>query len=135
MPRTPQFVPMPGFPQYLAAPTPTPTAPVPSQFGAPCLPHPATPWGSSVNFTLGASSSADVSGAYVIPSADGIEQGDVVTGTVSVDSFDACKENGPWAIWLNEFCCLMINTIRELMCLLVFVFVVHRMLELLGPRN
>jgi hypothetical protein len=29
----------------------------------------------------------------------------------------------------------MINTIRELMCLLVFVFVVHRMLELLGPRN
>jgi hypothetical protein len=30
---------------------------------------------------------------------------------------------------------LMINTIRELMSFLVFVFVVHRMLELLGPRN
>jgi hypothetical protein len=29
----------------------------------------------------------------------------------------------------------MINTIRELMCLLVFMFIVHRMLELLGPRN
>jgi hypothetical protein len=28
-----------------------------------------------------------------------------------------CKENGPRAIWLNEFWCLMINTIRELMCL------------------
>jgi hypothetical protein len=29
----------------------------------------------------------------------------------------------------------MINTIRELMNFLVFVFVVHRMLELIGPRN
>jgi hypothetical protein len=38
-----------------------------------------------------------------------------------------CKENGPRAIWLNEFWCLMINTIRELMCLLMFMFVVHRM--------
>jgi hypothetical protein len=46
-----------------------------------------------------------------------------------------CKENGPQAIWLNEFWCLMINTIHELMNFLVFVFVVHRMLELLGPRN
>jgi hypothetical protein len=46
-----------------------------------------------------------------------------------------CKENGPRAISLNEFWCLMINTIRELMNFLVFVFVVHRMLELLGPRN
>ena len=26
----------------------------------------------------------------------------------------ACKENGPQAIWLIEFWCLMINTIREL---------------------
>jgi hypothetical protein len=46
-----------------------------------------------------------------------------------------CKENGPRAIWLNEFWCLMINTIRELLYLLVFMFVVHMMLELLGPRN
>jgi hypothetical protein len=46
-----------------------------------------------------------------------------------------CKENGPRAIWLNEFWYLMINTIHELMNFLVFVFVVHRMLELLGPRN
>jgi hypothetical protein len=30
---------------------------------------------------------------------------------------------------------LMINIIRELICLLLVVFVVHRMLELLGPRN
>jgi hypothetical protein len=41
-----------------------------------------------------------------------------------------CKENGLRAIWLNEFWCLMINTTWELMCLLVFVFVVHRMLKL-----
>jgi hypothetical protein len=31
------------------------------------------------------------------------------------------------AIWLNEFWCLMINTTCELMCLLVFMFIVHRM--------
>jgi hypothetical protein len=38
-----------------------------------------------------------------------------------------CKENGPRAIWLIEFWCLMFNTIRELINFLVFVFVVHRM--------
>jgi hypothetical protein len=46
-----------------------------------------------------------------------------------------CKENGPRAIWLIEFWCLMINTICELINFLVFVFVVHMMLELLGLRN
>jgi hypothetical protein len=40
-----------------------------------------------------------------------------------------CKENGPQAVWLIEFWCLMINTIRELISFLVFVFVVHRMLD------
>jgi hypothetical protein len=40
---------------------------------------------------------------------------------------DECKENGPRAIWLIEFWCLMNNTIRELISFLVFVFVVHRM--------
>jgi hypothetical protein len=62
---------------------------MPSQFGAPRVPHPAAQWGSSVNFTLGASSSAGISGAYVLPSADGREQGDLVTGTISVDLFVA----------------------------------------------
>jgi hypothetical protein len=38
-----------------------------------------------------------------------------------------CKENGPQAIWLIEFWCLMINTIRELISFLVFVFIVHMM--------
>jgi hypothetical protein len=107
MPGTSQFVPMPGFPQYLVAPTPALAAPVPSQFGAPRLPHPATPWGSSVNFTPGASSSTGVSRAYVLPSADGREQGDVVTGTVSVDSFDAHAlfySGASFFVYFGEFC-------------------------------
>jgi hypothetical protein len=89
VPRTTHFVPMQGFPQYLAAPTPAPTTPMSSQFGAPHLPHPTAQWGSSVNFTQGASSSASISGAYVLPAVDGREQGDVVTSTISVDSFVA----------------------------------------------
>jgi hypothetical protein len=40
-----------------------------------------------------------------------------------------CKENGPQANWLKEFWCLMINIACGLMCLLVFMFVVHRMLK------
>jgi hypothetical protein len=46
-----------------------------------------------------------------------------------------CKENGPRAIWLNRFWCLMINITCGLMYLLVFMIVVHRMLKLLGPRH
>jgi hypothetical protein len=46
-----------------------------------------------------------------------------------------CKENGPRAIWLIKFWCLMINIIRELISFLVFMFVVHRMQDLLGLRN
>jgi hypothetical protein len=73
----------------LATPTPAPTTPIPSQFGATRPPHPLTQWDSSVNFTPGASSSAGISGACVLPSADGREQGDMVTGTISVDLFVA----------------------------------------------
>jgi hypothetical protein len=62
---------------------------MPSQFVAPSLPHLTAQWGFSVNFTLGASSSVGISEAYVLPSVDGREQGDVVTGTISVDSFVA----------------------------------------------
>jgi hypothetical protein len=71
MPGTPQFLPMSGFPRFLAAPTPAPTAPVPSQFGAPCLPHLMTLWGSSLRelpllWVF--------SGAYVLPSADSLSK-------------------------------------------------------------
>jgi hypothetical protein len=38
-----------------------------------------------------------------------------------------CKENGPRAIWLIKFWCLMINTICGLICLLVFLIIIHRM--------
>jgi hypothetical protein len=89
VPRTSQFVAMQGFPQYLAAPTPAPTTPMSSQLGAPRLPHPTAQWGSSINFTPGASSSAGIFEAYVLPSADGNEQGDVMIGTISIDSFVA----------------------------------------------
>jgi hypothetical protein len=82
-------MPVQVFSQYLAAPTPAPTTPMPSQFGAPRLPHLVAQWGSSVNFTPGASSSTGISGAYVLPATDGREQGDMVTGTISVDSFVA----------------------------------------------
>jgi hypothetical protein len=46
-----------------------------------------------------------------------------------------CKENGPRAIWLIEFWCLMNNTIRELISFLVFVFIVHRMRRELDQGN
>jgi hypothetical protein len=46
-----------------------------------------------------------------------------------------CKENGPRAIWLIEFWCLMNNIIRELISFLVFVFVVHRMRRELDQGN
>jgi hypothetical protein len=50
-------------------------------------------------------------------------------------SHNACKENGPRAIWLIEFWCLMNNTIRELISFLVFVFVVHRTRRELDQGN
>jgi hypothetical protein len=40
---------------------------------------------------------------------------------------ESCKKNGPRAIWLKRFWCLMINITCGLMCLLVFVLIVHRM--------
>jgi hypothetical protein len=51
------------------------------------------------------------------------------------NAMGGCKENGPRAIWLIKFWCFMNNTIRELISFLVFVFVVHRMQDLLGLRN
>jgi hypothetical protein len=40
-----------------------------------------------------------------------------------------CKEHGPRVIWLNRFWCLMISVTCGLMCLLVFMIVVHMMLK------
>ena len=46
-----------------------------------------------------------------------------------------CKENGPQAIWLNRFWCLMINTTCGLICLLVFIILVHRVRRELDQGN
>jgi hypothetical protein len=61
--------------------------------GAPRLPSaPAVsslPWTATPIGAMRGSSSVGVSGAYALPSSDGRERRDVVTGTISVDSFDA----------------------------------------------
>jgi hypothetical protein len=49
---------------------------------------PSTTLTSSIGFS-GPSSSTGIPGAYVSPSASAAHRGDVVTGTVSIDSFDA----------------------------------------------
>jgi hypothetical protein len=46
-----------------------------------------------------------------------------------------CKENGPQAFWLIEFWCLMVNTTCGLICLLVFIIIVHRMRRELDQGN
>jgi hypothetical protein len=56
-------------------------------------------------------------------------------GSAPVTPFTHCKENGPRAIWLIEFWCLMINTTCELICLLVFIIIVHRMRRELDQGN
>jgi hypothetical protein len=69
-----------------------------------------------------------------------VKKPSILTKTHDLVVFDQkcwpyCKENGSRAIWLNRFWCLMINIICGLICLLVFMFVVHRMLRLLGLRQ
>jgi hypothetical protein len=46
-----------------------------------------------------------------------------------------CKENGPQAIWLIEFWCLMINTTCGLISLPVFIIIVHRKQRELDQGN
>jgi hypothetical protein len=55
-------------------------------YGGPIPSATLTP--SSTRFS-GPSSSTDIPGAYALPSASAAHRGDVVTGTVSIDSFDA----------------------------------------------
>jgi hypothetical protein len=61
--------------------------------GAPRLPSapivPSLSWTATPTGAMPSGSSIGVSGAYALPSMDGKECGDVVTGTISVDSFDA----------------------------------------------
>jgi hypothetical protein len=80
----------PFHPQYVTAPNYTLMAPY---FGAPRLPSapavPSLPWTATPTGAMHGGSSVGVSGAYALPSSDGRERGDVVTGTILVDSFDA----------------------------------------------
>ena len=94
MPPSQQYLAAPSYPQYLAAPS-TPAAPLTPHAGTLRLPQPTAPpvyplpWTSSpTSFSPGVSSSVGVPGAYALPSIDG-NNGDIVTGTISVDSFVA----------------------------------------------
>jgi hypothetical protein len=84
------YLPVLFHPQYITAPNSTlmalysGAARLPSTPAVPSLPWTATPTGA-----MPAGSSVGVSGAYALPSSDGRERGDVVTGTISVDSLDA----------------------------------------------
>ncbi|TKW01529.1 hypothetical protein SEVIR_8G187033v4 [Setaria viridis] len=95
-------LPTPPPQQYLPAPTPqylatlvTPSAAPTLQTGAYWMPHatpsaPMVPWAPTpTGPTLGASSSSGVPGAYVMPTTNARDRGDVVTGIISVDSYDA----------------------------------------------
>jgi hypothetical protein len=54
---------------------------------------------------------------------------------ISCGVMASCKENGPQAIWLIKFWCLMINTTCGPICLLVFIIIVHRMRRELDQGN
>jgi len=94
VPPSQQYLAAPSYPQYLAAPS-TPAAPLTPHAGTLRLSQPTAPpvyplpWTSSpTSFSPGVSSSVGVPRAYALPSIDG-NNGDIVTGTISVDSFDA----------------------------------------------
>jgi hypothetical protein len=84
------YLPAPFHPQYVMAPNSTLMAPY---SGAPRLPSAppvsSLPWTTTPTGAMHGGSSVGVSGAYGLPSSDGRELGDVVIGTISVDSFDA----------------------------------------------
>jgi hypothetical protein len=89
-PPTLPYLPASFHPQYVTAPNSTLMAPY---SGAPCLPSaptvPSLPWTVTPTGAMHGGSSVGISGAYALPSSNGREHGDVVTGTISVDSFDA----------------------------------------------
>jgi hypothetical protein len=91
VPPTEQYLPAPFHPQYMMAPNSTPMTSysgalrLPSAPAVPSLPWTDAPIGAMPN----GSSSIGVSGAYALPSTDGRDHGDVVIGTILVDSFDA----------------------------------------------
>jgi hypothetical protein len=94
---------VPPVRQYLPAPPSQQILPLPTVASTPGSSHASAPVGayylyggpipstaltSSIGFS-GPSCSTSIPGAYALPSASAAQRGDVVTGTVSIDSFDA----------------------------------------------
>jgi hypothetical protein len=90
--------------QYLPAPPSQQILPLPAVASTPGSSHASAHggayylYGGSIPSTTltptstgfsGPSSSTGIPGAYALPSASAAHRGDVVTGTVSIDSFDA----------------------------------------------
>jgi hypothetical protein len=90
--------------QYLPTPPSQQILPLPAVTSTPDSSHASAPGGayylyggpipsttltpSSTGFS-GPSSSIGIPGAYTLPSTSAAHRGDVVTGTISIDSFDA----------------------------------------------
>jgi hypothetical protein len=117
------YLPAPFHPQYVTTPNSTLMA---LYSGAPRLPSaPAVPsllWTATPTGAMHRGSSIGVSGAYALPSSDGRECGDVVTGTISVDSFDAYTLFDSGASFLF---------VSDAFVLLVLVFLGRRSVNLL----
>jgi hypothetical protein len=90
--------------QYLHAPPSQQILPLPTVASTPCSSHASAPgrayclYGGPIPSAIltpsmtgysGPSSSTGIPGAYALPSANAASHGDVVSGTVSIDSFDA----------------------------------------------
>jgi hypothetical protein len=103
VPLVQQYLPAPPTQPYLPAPPSRQILPLPAVASTPGSSHASAPGGayylyggpipsttltSSIGFP-GPSSLTGIPGAYAFPSASAAHRGDVVTGTVSIDSFDA----------------------------------------------
>jgi hypothetical protein len=93
--------------------------------GAPRLPSapavPSLPWTATPTSAMHGGSSVGVSGAYALPSSDGRERGDVVTCTISIDSFDA----------YTLLTLTLVSRLSQMPLLLVLVFLGRRSANLL----
>jgi len=92
----PQYLPASSSQQFLPTPPPAPmlgSSPAPAPGGAYWLsqaPTPSAPmWTPTPSGIPRPLTSGGVQGAYTMPSTDARDRGDVVTGTISIDSFDA----------------------------------------------
>jgi hypothetical protein len=128
VPPVQQYLPAPHMQQYLPAPPSQQILPLPAVSSTPGSsqasalggayylyggPIPSTTLTSSTGFS-GPSSSTGIPMAYALPSASAAHRGDVVTGIVSIDSFDAfilfdfgassrSSRRLLWIVWVSLF--------------------------------